>query len=145
VSVVGARATTRGRRDRGNKQVCELQGVLEQGLGACIYSKGKRSEKLGGGLQWRATAEQTGGGENVRAQEERLGLLYSGRRRLGAQDNHNGRGTDVAWARGVRCVRRCEVGRAAWSARRRPCARGAWRPGRGPGWWFARAAHGAWT
>jgi hypothetical protein len=53
-------------------------------------------------------------------------LLYSGRRRLGAHDNHSGRGMDAAWARGVRCIRRRAVGRAARSARRRPCARGAW-------------------
>jgi hypothetical protein len=32
---------------------------------------------------------------NVSAQEERLGLLYSGQRRLSAQDNHSGHGTDA--------------------------------------------------
>jgi hypothetical protein len=65
MSAVGARATARGRRGRGYKQVRELQGGLEQGLGECICSEGKRSEKLDGGLQWCTAAEQTGGGETV--------------------------------------------------------------------------------
>jgi hypothetical protein len=50
-----------------------------------------------------------------------------------------------AWARGVRCVRRRAVGRAAWSARHHLCARGTWRKERGPGRRFSMGgptAHG---
>jgi hypothetical protein len=47
----------------GNKWLGQLQGCERKGVGACICSEGKRSEKLGGGLQWRTAVEQTGSGE----------------------------------------------------------------------------------
>jgi hypothetical protein len=120
--------------------------VVREERGRCVHFLRRQAEREA--LRWPSMAhdgrtDQRRG--NVSAQEGQLGLLYSGRRRLGAQDNHSGRGTNAAWGHDVRCVRRRVVGRAAWSARRRLCARGAWRPGRGPGWRFARAAHGAWT
>jgi hypothetical protein len=47
----------------GNKWPGQLQWCERKGVGACICSEGKRSERLGGDLQWRTAAEQTGGGE----------------------------------------------------------------------------------
>jgi hypothetical protein len=47
----------------GNKWPEQLQWCERKGVGACICSEGKRSEKLGGGLQWHTAAEQTGGEE----------------------------------------------------------------------------------
>jgi hypothetical protein len=47
----------------GNNWPGQLQWCERKGVGACIFSEGTRSERLGGDLQWRTAAEQTGGRE----------------------------------------------------------------------------------